>query len=166
MNKIISLTIGLLLVSIISGCVEKEIFLNTNFRNSTNKTIQVYIYPTSSSFPETNWYTLAPSEMIKVLDTSTRGSSPSNKLPNSLFPSFLSTDSSVVVFSDTLRVTHYTGRYSNDQDTIRENVIAFDDSRNMFNEENFTVEKTGENTFEATYSFTEDDVEYAISINE
>lgn len=79
---------------------------------------------------------------------------------------YLTIDSCVVVFSDTLRVTHFTRFYSLDQDTIREDVIAYDDERNIFNQAYFNIEKTGENSFKATYHFTEEDVAYAVSINE
>jgi len=163
--KIWTLTHGLLCLVFISGCIEKETELTLYYANATNRTIQVFTYPGDpfSSSSDSSWFNLSSFEKIGLQTTSVRGEYSS--LPNGIFPSFSKVDSCVVVFSDTLQVTHFTRSYSLDQDTIREDVIAYGDSRNMLNQEYFNIESTGEH-FKATYTFTEEDIEYAISINE
>lgn len=147
-----------------AGCIERESEISLHYQNNTKRTVDVFTFPGDpfSSSPDTNWFKLYPSDEIRVLTTSVRGSA----APENIFPSFASTDSCVVIYSDSLIVTHFTRFYSLDRDTISEDVIAFDDSRNIFNQDHFDIEKIGDNQFKATYHFSEEDVDYAISINE
>lgn len=160
------LTLGLFYIIAISSCVEKETELSVYYVNTTDRNIQLFTFPGEpfSVSSDTSWFNISPFENHRVHTTSIRGESSS--LPSNMFPFFTPTDSCVVVFSDTLRVPHFTIRYSRNQDTVREDVIAFDDSRNIFNQDYFDIEKIGDNQFKATYHFTEEDVDYAISINE
>ncbi len=164
--RIMTPIVGLFCAITISGCIEKETDVSIIYANATSRNIQVFTYPGDPFFlsSDTSWFILAPFEEITALTISDRGES--STFPNNIFPFFDGADSSVVVFSDTMHVTHFTVFFSRDQDTIREDVISYEDSRNIFNQAYFTIEKTGENSFKATYSFTEDDVGYAISINE
>lgn len=151
----------LLIVS--SGCTEEETSLNMNYRNSTNRTIRVFLYPGTTSLPDTNWFNLEPSEQITVESTGTDGSQASLK---DVFPLFIPKDSAVVLISDSIKMTHFTPSYSQDQDGFRETVIAYNDNRNIFNQAYFNIQQPMESVYEVTYTFTEEDVDYAISINE
>lgn len=160
------ITLALLCATSISGCIEKETTLSLYYENITDRHIQVFTFPGDpfSVSSDTSWFDLTPFEEIRVRSFSNRGES--STLQSDIFPNFSMTDSCVVVFSDTLKVTHFTRSFSLDQDSIREDVIGYDDGRNMFNQAIFSIERTGDNLFKATYTFTTEDVDYAISINE
>lgn len=147
-----------------AGCIERESEISLHYQNNTKRTVDVFTFPGDpfSSSPDTNWFKLYPSDEIRVLTTSVRGSA----APENIFPSFASTDSCVVIYSDSLIVTHFTRFYSLDQDTIRQDVITYDDDRNIVNPAFFNIEQISDDNYKATYTFTEEDVDYAISINE
>ena len=76
-------------------------------------------------------------------------------------------DSVLVIFNDSLKLVHLTLRTNSAQDSIgiRENVILFDDPRNIYNINSYATERVTESRWKAKYTVMQEDFEYAIEVN-
>jgi hypothetical protein len=81
---------------------------------------------------------------------------------------FLLSDSAVVVFNDTLRVIHRIIDRNQEISELsdRENIIWFDDDRNIYNLNSYDIDRLQEDEWRADYRITQEDLEYAIEVNE
>ncbi len=150
------------------GCisVDKETTVNVDFANQTDSNIKVELYPTSPQQPDTLWFILTPDAKVTAASMTDQGEL-DVFMPAVLFPLSGYAASAVVIFDDSLRVTHCTKIYSRkDSTAFSSNAIKFGDERNIFNPSHFLVTKVNALFYETLYYFTTDDLEYAIQINE
>jgi hypothetical protein len=89
-----------------------------------------------------------------------------NSVPTEVVP--LLGDSVAVVFNDTLRVIH---RFISKNQEIpelkdRSNIIWYGEARNIYDANSYSSEKVSNGVFHLTYTFTEEDLEYSIKVNE
>ena len=90
----------------------------------------------------------------------------SNSFPLRLF--YFPDDSIIVDFADTLRIVHLSRWFSNDSAFYqgRGEIVLYNDSRSIYNLDSYIKSNPTDNGYEARYTFTQEDLEYAISVYE
>ncbi len=145
--------------------------LYIQYTNQTSRKISAVIFPISNYYGyDTLWFTLAPGENFT---SESYRSDDVEKSPGvfdtfnpEVYGTFQAVDSAQVIFSDSLLVIHYSRRIPYDSLTSPTAPIYYQQPRNIFNFDNYSVEKINESDFKATFIFTESDVNYADSIHE
>lgn len=169
MKKLILLCVG---IWIFASCgldrkaISSLLFLQ--YKNQTDQNISVQIFPISNYYGyDTLWFTLTPGENYTSDYYSsyefTNGPGVFDTFQPGIYSVF-NVDSAHVVFSDSLMVIYYARGIP--QDSVLSDAIYYMEPRNIFNFDNYTIEKINETDFKATYIFTESDLIYADSIHE
>ncbi|MBL7706490.1 MAG: hypothetical protein JNM21_13175 [Taibaiella sp.] len=158
MNKYIKGFLSLILITIFSSCIKDYVSNTETFLiNNTNHVIEIYPYTGGFTHPS-NKVIIYPNQRISVLKENVRGKSLNPIYGTNLQPF----DSTVVTFDTIYRVTHRSFR---DSATLCSKCIAFSNTRNISNEENYieTVTKNHKKFLRGYYEyiFTEDDYNFA-----
>lgn len=76
-------------------------------------------------------------------------------------------DSVLIIFNDTLKLVHLTLRTNDEPDSLmmRENILYFDDPRNIYNINSYYTERVSESSWMAKYKVVQSDLDYAIEVN-
>ena len=76
-------------------------------------------------------------------------------------------DSVLIIFNDTLKLVHLTLQTNAAPDSIliRDNIILFDDPRNIYNINSYATERVTESRWTARYTVVQEDLEYALEVN-
>lgn len=145
--------------------------LYLQYTNQASRNISVVIFPISNYYGyDTLWFSLASGENFTSESYRSDDVEKSPGVFDTFVPEmygiFQFVDSAGVVFSDSLLVTHYSRVIPYDSLSSPSDPIYYQQPRNIFNFENYSIEKINESDFKATYIFTESDLNYADSIHE
>ena len=144
--------------------------LYLQFSNQATRTISVSVFPSDLRYSaDTVWFIIEPGQIFTSQnfrsDEFLKQSDSFSSFNPEIYPIF-NLDSAQVIFSDSLLVTHYSRVIPYDSLSSPSAPIYYHQPRNIFNFDNYSVEKINESGFKATYIFTENDVNYADSIHE
>ncbi len=159
----------ILVVVVASSCITdtkiSDSYLYLRFENPTTRSLSVSVFPIDRGYSQdTIWFTLQPGENFNS-EQFVSELGPYDTFHPNVYPVFI-LDSAQVIFSDSLLVTHYSRVIPYDSLSSPSDPIYYQQPRNIFNFDNYSIEKINENDFEATYVFTESDLNYADSIHE
>ena len=160
-NGVITITC---LLAILGSCKpEPETLLNTRIVNMTSVLVEIDDQKCYSSPLSSDKILLNPGEECNETNYHRGGT---NNFPVRLFTFFV--DTFVVCFADTLRIVHVGPWLSLDSTLFqgREEIILYDDPRNLYNLDSYEKGRLKDYSYEAKYTFTEEDLEYAISVYE
>ncbi len=157
---------GILIVALIclilAGCRRSEPYgsLDLNFQNATSANIRVVKYksPVNS---EISLFSLEPQGSASEI-ADTYGGEPSYQ--GEIVQYFIS-DSIIVYFNDSLKVVHLI-KNSTQYPEADDAYLGAEESGNIANVVNYNTEYIDRDAYRATYTFTQQDLDYAIAINE
>lgn len=166
--------IYILVVVLLNACAtdsklnSSDLFLR--FDNQTTRTVSVSVFPIDRGYShDTIWFSISSGQSFLseqfVSDEFLKNSDSFKTFNPEIYPVFI-LDSAQVIFSDSLLVTHYSRVIPYDSLSSPSDPIYYQQPRNIFNFENYSIEKINETDFKATYIFTESDLNYADSIHE
>jgi hypothetical protein len=140
------------------------VILNLSIVNSLDEEVQILIYyfPVTGTVPDT--IKLMSNEVYSENREDDRGGGFDDYptyLHESGFPNSAVVD---IVFRDSLTISHVKTLSSTVQPMPE--IIYFDNPRNVYNPNSFTKEKIKEDVFSGTYSISQADLDYAISVYE
>lgn len=159
--RIIGFSIFIIFLTL-AGCKRSE--PNGNFRlifqNETSASIRVVQYKSLVDV-EIFLFELEP-QASEIEDIQTYGGVPEYQHE---ITSYFASDSIVVFYNDTLRVVHLIKDSSKYPDA-NEMYIGFEEAGNISNVEYYNLQRDSEDAYRGTYTFTQEDLDYAIAINE
>ena len=156
-----------------SSCHDRKLTssdLFLRFENQTSQNCFVTVFPLNRGYGhDTIWFNLSPGQFFLsnqfVSDYFLDDPHLFDTFDPTIYPVF-NLDSAQVIFSDSLLVTHYSRLIAYDSIQNPTAPIYYPEARNIFNFDNYSIEKINSNDFEATYIFTESDFNYADSIHQ
>ena len=132
-----------------SSCIkEKETTYKAYLINKTSHTIQILFYKKGVVSPEDSIY-LNNGDTLKIAEGWRRGVDNGAGFSSNHFGS--NEDSAVVIYDDSLKVTHYIITPSN----VSSKFIVYQDNRNIYNGETYHYEYHDIRNTTYTYTFTE-----------
>jgi hypothetical protein len=89
----------------------------------------------------------------------------SDSYPTSIHRTFLSSDTIILVYQDTLPVIHINRQWLEHFPNPDSTNLYLDDARNIYNSDNFEKSRKGESQYEGIYRITQEDIDYSIEVN-
>jgi len=157
MRIIIIVIVGLSVF--IGSCKPEEVtLLTTRYINNTTVPIKFDNY-----FGDQTMVNIFPGEEHS---STSHHRGVSNSFPLRLF--YFPDDSIIVDFADTLRIVHLSRSLSNDSAFYqgRGEIVLYNHSRSIYNIDSYIKSNPTDTGYEAWYIFTQEDLEYAISVYE
>ncbi len=155
-----------------SSCHDRKLQSSTlylQYKNMSSEQVAFYNFPVpNQNTMDSVWFNLNPGELFTSNGYVSEPFLPSEKdftFNADIYPVFF-LDSAQIQFTDSLLVSHYSYYTDTSAISISYGAIFFSESRNVFNFDNFSIQKIDEYKFIATYIFTDEDVAYADSIHE
>ncbi len=158
---------GLLIISFgFFSCIrETETLLEVVVKNGTNEPVKLHMFAdyASPDYSDTIIINMSPGTDYTWTSSSRGGGG--NNYPSGLH-NFPPGDSLHVIFNDTLSVTHFTYSAGYNSTHIDSSVIEYYEPRNIYNPDNYSQKMVKKDFFRGTYTLTDADLNYALSIHE
>jgi hypothetical protein len=148
-----------------ASCIDHDSSLYAEIQNGTSVSISLQFFVNDGQLSDT--ITLVSGDRFERQRTFEGTESLSCNIGSDSAIPTLRYDSIKVIYNDTLVVTHYDITEADGlSDSLQSAGIKFDDARNVFNENGYNCSQVGDESIRRRYVFNDEDLDYAVSINE
>lgn len=145
------------------SCVDENTTLTLRVENQLQQDLKLVFY-TSPEIADSSIINLSANGNYENARND-KGASENYPLTLHKVPPFPIADSVKICFNDSVCVMHVM-RESGMTDTLQYAIIYFSDNRNIFNTDSYVKAKVSDNNFIGRYTISQEDLDYAILLNE